>query len=355
MRSPNGQRGGVIHFSPCPYRYSPATAQPQPSQPNQHGGLIVHSPGQSFGESKNETLAVVPVPNFEVPAGPHDQLMDASAGKIVANTNTYSTQPPERTYPASDHMHGAGTSLPEETSFSFDPSYPASAFGIGDGVAWNNHANESGLLQGFEVNSLPPSVSPQFPPPRSRNLHGQKLPKLETSSPSQPQDFHDSSVSSAHSTQSFQNPFRGRTSAYGPLLTPHAPRSSMEPEGKMAQVQHSPTQHAMQLSEIANMTEQLTRKRSHDEMMGAPTAYPIVDQLDQHATQNGNGEVHSHSRAGSVISQQQDGSGAEGASPEARTRTIKRGEPPRDAQGKLVCNFSEECTGIIFDRKCEWR
>ncbi|KAK7516437.1 uncharacterized protein IWZ02DRAFT_366152, partial [Phyllosticta citriasiana] len=29
-------------------------------------------------------------------------------------------------------------------------------------------------------------------------------------------------------------------------------------------------------------------------------------------------------------------------------------EPPKNAMGKMICNYSSECAGITFDRKCEW-
>jgi hypothetical protein len=38
-----------------------------------------------------------------------------------------------------------------------------------------------------------------------------------------------------------------------------------------------------------------------------------------------------------------------------RGNTHKRSEePPRDAQGKIVCSFSS-CAGLVFERRCEWR
>jgi hypothetical protein len=36
-------------------------------------------------------------------------------------------------------------------------------------------------------------------------------------------------------------------------------------------------------------------------------------------------------------------------------RMIKRGDPPQAHDGKYYCNFTPECAGQYFDRKCEWR
>jgi hypothetical protein len=29
-------------------------------------------------------------------------------------------------------------------------------------------------------------------------------------------------------------------------------------------------------------------------------------------------------------------------------------EPPRNHEAKIICKH-QECTGVVFDRKCEWR
>jgi hypothetical protein len=45
----------------------------------------------------------------------------------------------------------------------------------------------------------------------------------------------------------------------------------------------------------------------------------------------------------------------EGFSPR-RGHTHKRPEePPKNEQGKMICKFQGTCTGLTFDRKCEWR
>ena len=64
--------------------------------------------------------------------------------------------------------------------------------------------------------------------------------------------------------------------------------------------------------------------------------------------QNGSG----HSRNNSDASHAQDNSAEEEFSP--RSRTVKRPDPPINAQQKFYCNVSSECEGQTFDRKCEW-
>lgn len=66
------------------------------------------------------------------------------------------------------------------------------------------------------------------------------------------------------------------------------------------------------------------------------------------------GYSRSHSRQPSV-----DGSvsqfGDDSDSPGRKNHVYKRSEePPRNTEGKMVCKH-EECTGVTFDRKCEWR
>jgi hypothetical protein len=39
-----------------------------------------------------------------------------------------------------------------------------------------------------------------------------------------------------------------------------------------------------------------------------------------------------------------------------RGYTHKRNEdPPRNNQGKMICKFQSTCSGLVFDRRCEWR
>ncbi|KAK5714100.1 hypothetical protein LTR15_011008 [Elasticomyces elasticus] len=41
-------------------------------------------------------------------------------------------------------------------------------------------------------------------------------------------------------------------------------------------------------------------------------------------------------------------------SPHHGSRSFKRGNPPQNANLKYYCDFSSECDGLTFDRKCEW-
>ncbi|KAK4896149.1 hypothetical protein LTR27_006006 [Elasticomyces elasticus] len=56
-------------------------------------------------------------------------------------------------------------------------------------------------------------------------------------------------------------------------------------------------------------------------------------------------------RAGSVVSNHDEQSDD---SPHHGSRSFKRGNPPQNANLKYYCDFSSECDGMTFDRKCEW-
>ncbi|KAK3633209.1 hypothetical protein LTR56_014059 [Elasticomyces elasticus] len=56
-------------------------------------------------------------------------------------------------------------------------------------------------------------------------------------------------------------------------------------------------------------------------------------------------------RAGSVPSNHDEQSDD---SPHHGSRSFKRGNPPQNANLKYYCDFSSECDGMTFDRKCEW-
>ena len=79
------------------------------------------------------------------------------------------------------------------------------------------------------------------------------------------------------------------------------------------------------------------RKRSHSVM-----SQQGVPGTDEH-----------RSRSASIVS-------AVGPSPTDEyssrgSRSHRRGDPPINAENKYYCDFSEECQGQTFDRKCEWR
>ncbi|RMZ27501.1 hypothetical protein D0859_08426 [Hortaea werneckii] len=120
------------------------------------------------------------------------------------------------------------------------------------------------------------------------------------------------------------------------------------------------------------------RKRSHDDMNGdAEHAPPMTEyhppqdhQMSEHPVPEhhipepypGHGHQDQHSdQHENVFSQtepeppQQEGSQSaeEHTSPKG-SRSFKRGDPPVNPDNKYYCDFSEECAGITFERKCEW-
>lgn len=87
------------------------------------------------------------------------------------------------------------------------------------------------------------------------------------------------------------------------------------------------------------MGEQMSRKRSHSQMRDEG---PLPSER--------------HSRSGSAASlMQHDNSDLadEYQSPRG-SRTFKRAEAPTNSENKYYCDFSAECEGLTFDRKCEW-
>ncbi|RMY25578.1 hypothetical protein D0867_00628 [Hortaea werneckii] len=120
------------------------------------------------------------------------------------------------------------------------------------------------------------------------------------------------------------------------------------------------------------------RKRSHDDMNGdAEHAPPMTEyhppqdhQMSEHPVPEhhipepypGHGHHDQHpDQHENVFSQtepeppQQEGSQSaeEHTSPKG-SRSFKRGDPPVNPDNKYYCDFSEECAGITFERKCEW-
>lgn len=45
----------------------------------------------------------------------------------------------------------------------------------------------------------------------------------------------------------------------------------------------------------------------------------------------------------------------EGYTPRGKYSHKRTEDPPRNAEGKMVCTFSSDCQGLTFERKCEWR
>jgi hypothetical protein len=62
---------------------------------------------------------------------------------------------------------------------------------------------------------------------------------------------------------------------------------------------------------------------------------------------------HTHSRGISVDSMLSQDSNDDGSL--RKNHSYKRAEePPRNQDGKMACKY-QECHGLVFDRKCEWR
>lgn len=100
----------------------------------------------------------------------------------------------------------------------------------------------------------------------------------------------------------------------------------------------------------AIMGDQISRKRSHSAMSTQEFTQQMI------AAANADSAAHSNdtrpaSRNGSVNT---DGGEAEGYSP-AGTRAFKRGDAPKNEHGKYICEYTEDCRALTFDRKCEWR
>ncbi|KAM3418456.1 hypothetical protein BST61_g4442 [Cercospora zeina] len=88
---------------------------------------------------------------------------------------------------------------------------------------------------------------------------------------------------------------------------------------------------------MGDQQHQLPRKRSHSVMSQQHDA-SIADVLRSRAPST-------HSQAGA--------SPPEEFSPRG-SRAFKRGDPPMNPDGKYICNFSDDCFGQTFERKCEW-
>ncbi|KAK3673406.1 hypothetical protein LTR78_006639 [Recurvomyces mirabilis] len=113
------------------------------------------------------------------------------------------------------------------------------------------------------------------------------------------------------------------------------------------------------------------RKRSHDEMMNQN-----MDQADSHQNtmQMLRNEMESQNAVypeppdhadypqpalqGRTSEQdrnaQDSGQDEDQSDSPQRARTIRRGDPPKNAEGQMICTYADGCAAEIFDRKCEW-
>ncbi|CAK1355688.1 unnamed protein product [Cercospora beticola] len=174
--------------------------------------------------------------------------------------------------------------------------------------------------------SLPPRLPPNQGPPTIR--------LTTATAASQPQAAYLSASAS---------PPAGRDNNHIPAFLSH-PHSQMSPymanetmEPIQAPVSPISPRQSPHDTTMGDQQHQLPRKRSHSVMSQQHDA-AIVDVL--------------HSRAPSTHSQT-------GASPTEEfsprgSRAFKRGDPPMNTEGKYICNFSDDCNGQVFERKCEW-
>lgn len=100
------------------------------------------------------------------------------------------------------------------------------------------------------------------------------------------------------------------------------------------------------------------RKRSFGEMSQSNGAGIPPNPYDPQITDPQMNEPHSRrdseTSLGAFQDPQASPNGDYNISPKP-AKTIKRGDPPTNADNKFICTWAEECEGQTFDRKCEWR
>nr|POE49243.1 hypothetical protein CFP56_32393 [Quercus suber] len=256
--------------------------------------------------------------------------------------------------------HAAGHWLPQE-NFDTTSTLPYHQFHPAQASADVLHAWPLDFV-GDESSHLPQPPPP--PPPVSRQTPVIRVQTADLPTFSQPQDNNyfsaTSAVSSAsslyhsddfyaHGHNSYSNnPYnQNNLSPHSPLppsmsqdlpgVVMHTPVSPISPQPHNHPDAHTMSQLVRELVEGAN------RKRSFSEMSqnGRPQMHPVE---------------HAQSRAVSVVSaaQEETSPAADQDSPRG-SRSFKRSDPPTNADGKYCCNFSNDCSALTFDRKCEWR
>lgn len=279
---------------------------------------------------------------------PRDQNARLSLA-FPGTSNTYSSTAPPVAHASTSTASAnfpVGAWLPEEAA-PFD-------FGETGAAAW---------AASHQITSQPPRFvydpSPSLPP-RSRIPLTPSI-RVTTEFPdtiqdfSQPQDaIH--SASSASSLPLVECPRYNRYSSGHPSPSasynmPHETPYHIPSEMNNMQAPVSPVSGHNSPHGTVHMGEQasLSRKRSHS----------VMSQSDAAALANAsvNGNIHhQHSRSGSMASAHaaSPNDPAEDYSPRG-SRAFKRGDAPKNAANKFICLFSEECAGLTFDRKCEWR
>lgn len=320
---PNSPHLTSLHNNISGAHHMAPVASPQQQE---HGGLIAnHSyPHPSFS---SESCPVLPLPHTTLtrPAGAPDQLTG------TYNTYTQSTQP-QYSYAvaasaaasAQTNQHPHSNSLPHHLSGS-GSSYQDNSYDVVG--QWNLNLQAT-PAQHFQVDD---NWQSQNSPPHSRNPPNIRV---ITELPEDHLSYHTHSATSLTSKppSSLQGSPYNR---YGPNLSPRDAHIPMHPPDD-TNMQHTPPPDSANMGE----QQQLSRKRSHEQMTSESVQFiPAQANMDGHSD-----------RAGSVSSQAPDY-----PSPQNRSIAVKRGNAPINDQGKLICEYDPSCTGLTFDRKCEWR
>lgn len=321
------------------------------AQPHSTGFTSSPSPSSAHRESlrfarnnssnSNANVSLVPGGGQHQRAGgpSHDQIGSLA---IPGTNNTYRNA--TAAAPTSAHAYS-----PSADSLWVPQDYPHSsgsaslAFDNNSGSAYP--ADDISWLQTEQPGLVYEQSSQHQPlPPRPRNP---STPAIRVTTDfagaqdfSQPQDatFSASSANSSlppHEYHAYNNFSSGHLSPQRPHFMPQVQDSeNMQTPVSPVSPQHSPHD--------TSMAEPGSRKRSHSEMSHQDVA----------AIAN----AAAHSRSGSIVSATSPNEPSDEFYPKRQnTRAFKRGDPPMNEEHKFICDFSEECRGQTFDRKCEWR
>lgn len=328
-----------------------------------HNNSSTPSPGRR--ESRNSIAALPIPPDTHQSTGADDQLVSARQNLAIPGQHYIITAPPQsHAYPQSaTHFSGC---LPEDFSSS------SSAI-LGQN---NNTDAETGAWPQLGLIDQKPE-EPGFsniPTQPSREL-ATRTPRIKVTthhSPSaqfsQPQAYVTSSASTLppESNYFYQNQYSdGRLS---PNPTPYMPHETELMQAPIAELSGHDTPHDPALGD-PQMQQQAPQQEMHELAPPEQQTHSQYDPPQQHeqpyqprkrshsemSQQEGalQQALQEHARAESVHS-------PNGVSPTddyspRGSRAFKRGDPPVNAQGKYICEYSEECIGQVFDRKCEWR
>ena len=304
--------------------------QPHPRSQNLPRGLTVATSPQPQPHSSESLLCPANDiclfhPSANVQAGAPDQVPHTAPGLAIQGTNNTYTAAPSAYSPSVAPAHTAGW-LPQDTSAT-GLTYPDNAFAA-DVDSWG---------QQFPQHSLPEQQASQFDligtlPPQGQSRVTPTI-RLTTDLDNfsgyqqQPQDIYSATSHSSNSSAHLQDsPYV--FNQYAGHLSPQNTRFMHLEQREMQTPPRSPQEAAI--------GDQNPRKRSHSIMSGGAGAQP------QSAVDSISASPGAHSP------------GDEYSSPRNRT-AFKRGDPPVNHENKFVCDFSAECTGLTFDRKCEWR